>query len=52
MLLLPDLCCTIEIEDMSINELKDLMRKVEDGHVMVQTVALEEKYTGERNIDA
>lgn len=35
--------------NLSLEELRDAMRKVEDGHVMVQTVALQDKYTGERN---
>jgi len=36
---------------LSFEELRDAMRKVEDGHVMVQTVALKDKYTGERDYD-
>lgn len=40
----------VEIEtDMSLNDLRDEMRAVPDGHVMLQTVATTDKYTGERN---
>lgn len=42
----------VEIEtSLSLNELRDLMRQVVDGHVMVQTVAPTDEYTGERNYD-
>lgn len=37
--------------DLSIYELRTYMQKVSDGHVMIQTVALKEAYTGERNYD-
>jgi hypothetical protein len=47
----PDMEANVEIEDMSIIELKDMMKKVEDGHVMWQTLALGEEYTGIRNIE-
>jgi hypothetical protein len=36
---------------LSLEELRDVMRKVEDGHVMVQTVAPRDIYTGERDYD-
>ncbi len=39
---------TLEIA-LPLEELRDVMRKVVDGHVMVQTLALTENYTGERN---
>ncbi len=40
----------VEIEtDMSLNDLRDEMRAVPDGHVMLQTVATKNKYTGERD---
>lgn len=40
----------VEIEtDMSLNDLRDEMRAVPDGHVMLQTVATTDKYTGERD---
>lgn len=34
---------------LDLNELQNEMRKVSDGHVMLQTLALKEDYTGERN---
>ena len=34
---------------MSIDDLRNEMRTIPDGHVMIQTVALAEDYTGERN---
>jgi hypothetical protein len=34
-----------------INELQNVLRKVEDGHVMLQTIALSENYTEKRNYD-
>jgi hypothetical protein len=37
--------------NLSLEELRNAMRQVEDGHVMVQTVAPAEKYTGERNFE-
>lgn len=36
---------------LSLEELRDAMRQVEDGHVMVQTVAPRATYTGERDYD-
>ena len=36
---------------LSLEELRDVMRMVEDGHVMVQTVAPRDTYTGERDYD-
>ncbi|MBW4627667.1 MAG: CHAT domain-containing protein [Brasilonema octagenarum HA4186-MV1] len=45
---LPDMEVEIDVA-LSLKELRDAMRKVEDGHVMVQTVAPKDKYTGERN---
>ncbi|MFN6572666.1 CHAT domain-containing protein [Dendronalium sp. ChiSLP03b] len=46
--LLPDVEVEIYV-NLSLNELRNAMRKIEDGHVMVQTVAPKDKYTGERN---
>ena len=36
---------------MSLDDLRNEMGKIEDGHVMIQTVALVEGYTGERNYE-
>lgn len=33
---------------LSLNEIKARLRGIEDGHVMLETVQLFEKYTGER----
>jgi hypothetical protein len=44
----------IEVEfdlNITIDKLRDLMREVEDGHVMVQTVMPIDEYTGDRNYD-
>ncbi len=42
----------VEIEtSFSLDELRNLMRQVLDGHVMVQTVAPITEYTGERNYE-
>jgi hypothetical protein len=44
----PDVEVELEI-GLSLEELRDVMRRVVDGHVMVQTVARSEEYTGERD---
>jgi CHAT domain-containing protein len=44
----------VEVEaeaDLSLEELRDTMRRVVAGHVMVQTVARRNEYTGERDYD-
>ena len=33
---------------LSLQGIKDEIREIEDGHVMIETVALAEEYTGER----
>lgn len=48
----PYLFMDTEVEihiDLSLEELRDAMREVEDGHVMVQTVTLRDQYTGKRD---
>jgi ribosome-associated translation inhibitor RaiA len=46
----PNFHIEVEVEtDMSLEVLRDEMRKVIDGHVMVQTVASKNQYTGERD---
>lgn len=35
----------------NLEEVRDAMRKVIDGHVMIQTVAFKEDYTGERDYE-
>jgi hypothetical protein len=46
----PDVEAAIVIV-LSLEQLRDVMRQVEDGHVMVQTVAPTQDYTGKRNYD-
>jgi hypothetical protein len=42
----------VELEtDLSLEELRAVMRRVVDGHVMVQTLARRDEYTGERDYD-
>jgi len=36
---------------MSLDDLKSEIRSIEDGHVMLQTIALEQDYTGERDYE-
>ncbi len=35
--------------ELELDEIKDILRKIEDGHVMLQTIQPIEKYTGERD---
>jgi hypothetical protein len=46
----PDVKAELEI-GLDLTELRNVMRRVVDGHVMVQTVARTEEYTGERDYD-
>lgn len=46
---LPDVYASIETNRMDLDDLRDFMRQVIDGHTMVETVALADEYTGERN---
>ncbi|MBT4361428.1 MAG: hypothetical protein HOD11_10725 [Candidatus Marinimicrobia bacterium] len=46
--LFPDVVVDI-ITPLMVDQLRDVMRKVADGHVMVQTVAPLDYYTGERD---
>ena len=36
---------------MNLDEVRKEIRMIEDGHVMLQTLALEQEYTGERDYD-
>ncbi len=36
---------------LTLNEMHDAIRQVQDGHVMLQTISLKENYTGERDYD-
>jgi len=47
--LFPDVEVEI-ISPLKIDEIQNLMRKVVDGHVMVQTIAPLDSYTGERDL--
>jgi hypothetical protein len=44
----PDVEVELKI-GLSLEDLRDVMRRVDDGHVMIQTVAQSEEYTGERD---
>lgn len=48
----PDAEVWIKAPTASIDSLRGYMRRVVDGHVMVQTLALADDYTGERDFDA
>ena len=37
--------------NMSLDDLRNEIRSIEDGHVMLQTIALEKDYTGERDYE-
>jgi hypothetical protein len=39
------------ITGLSLEQIRDIMCRVDDGHVMVQTVAPSHDYTGERNYE-
>jgi hypothetical protein len=45
----PDVEVEIEV-DLSLDELRDAMRAVPDGHVMLESSATSDDYTGERDI--
>ena len=47
---LPDVDVELETK-MSLEGVREMMRKVRDGHVMVQSLNYAEDYTGERNYD-
>lgn len=47
----PDTVNELTVKSLTLDELRDIMRQVEDGHVMVQTVQPKDLYTGERNYD-
>lgn len=47
----PDVVVSLVVssfKDFDIEDIRDLLRKVEDGHVMVETLDYADKYTGER----
>jgi hypothetical protein len=47
---LGDFPTTVVISDpLTVEQMRDACREVQDGHVMAQTVALPEGYTGERD---
>lgn len=47
---LPDVEVIIDLSDhLSLEDIRNYMRQVIDGRVMVETVQLEEKYTGDRD---
>lgn len=48
---LPDVICELHVQDLTLEELKNACRGVQDGQVMLQTLAASDHYTGERNYD-
>lgn len=45
---LPDVTVTLTVRALSLPDLKTRMAKAPDSHVMLETVALPNEYTGER----
>ena len=45
--LFPDVLITVSTK-LPLTGIKSLIKKIPDGHVMLETVALEADYTGER----
>ena len=48
---LPDTVNELTVKTLTLEQLRNIMRKVEDGHVMWQTVQPKHLYTGERDHD-
>ncbi|MEO7490937.1 MAG: hypothetical protein ABIU77_27720 [Ferruginibacter sp.] len=48
---IPDVTVTIETRTFNKSKIIALMKCIEDGHVMRQTINTPSKYTGERNFD-
>ncbi len=46
---LPDRVCELELSGLMLDDLKEIMAKIEDGHVMLETVEELNDYTGDRN---
>lgn len=46
---IPDVDCELEIINITIPDIVDLMSHISDSHVMQQTIALAENYTGIRD---
>lgn len=47
---IPDVDIAI-LSPLSLDEIRDIIRTIPDSHVMLQTVQLEQDYTGERDYD-
>jgi len=45
----PDRKVELEFKELSLEGLRDIMRKITDGHVMLQTVMPIDEYTAVRN---
>jgi len=45
---LPDVECVIDTDDLSLDQLRYFISLIKDGHVMLESVNLHRKYTGER----
>ena len=46
---LPDVDALVIVDGLSLDQVRDVLRTVVDGHVMLETIALPKDYTGERN---
>jgi len=44
----PDTYCELEVKSLSLEEVRAIMAKVEDGHVMAGTVQPKDQFTGSR----
>ena len=47
----PDTTSEAEVKSLTLEDMRNIMRQVPDGHVMAQTVQPKDLYTGERNYD-
>jgi hypothetical protein len=47
----PDALCEVRVQGFHLDHLRDICRRIADGHVMLQTIQPAAAYTGERNYD-
>ena len=47
--MLPDCECLLLVDGLTLDELRKVIRRIEDGHVMLETVQSPEHYTGDRD---
>ena len=48
---IPDRHVVIKVKSLKLEALRDILRKIEDGHVMLQTIMPIAQYEGLRNYD-